>query len=58
MIGRLPSRCAFVLCAWLSVVGAVHAQGSLVIYVILIWVYALYMNRLDHEYGVNEGEDD
>lgn len=34
------------------------AQGSLIIYVVLIWTYALYMNRLDHEYGVQEGEDD
>jgi putative solute:sodium symporter small subunit len=34
------------------------AQGSLIIYVVLIWVYALRMNRLDREYGVQEGEDD
>jgi putative solute:sodium symporter small subunit len=34
------------------------AQGSLIIYVIIIWFYARYMNNLDHEYGVNEGEDD
>ena len=33
------------------------AQGSLVIYVILIGVYAWYMNRLDVEYGVDEGDD-
>ena len=33
------------------------AQGSLAIYVILIGVYAWYMNRLDIEYGVDEGED-
>ena len=31
MIGRTLSRCAFVLCAWVSVVGAAHAQASLVI---------------------------
>ena len=31
MIGRVLSRCAFVLCAWVSVVGAAHAQASLVI---------------------------
>ena len=34
------------------------AQGALVIFVVLIWVYAIYMNRLDHRYGVQEGEDD
>lgn len=30
------------------------AQGSLVIYVVLIAFYARYMNRLDREYGVAE----
>ncbi len=33
------------------------AQGSLVIYVVLIGIYAWYMNRLDIEYGVDEGDD-
>lgn len=33
------------------------AQGSLIIYVVIIGVYARYMNKLDHEYGVQEGED-
>ena len=33
------------------------AQGSLVIYVILIGVYAWYMNKLDIQYGVDEGDD-
>ena len=32
------------------------AQGSLIIYVVLIWVYARYMNRLDIEYNVDEEE--
>jgi putative solute:sodium symporter small subunit len=32
------------------------AQGSLIVYVILIGAYAWYMNRLDREYGVDEGE--
>jgi putative solute:sodium symporter small subunit len=32
------------------------AQGSLVIYVLIIWFYARYMNRLDQEYGVDEGD--
>jgi len=33
------------------------AQGSLVIYVLIIWYYARYMNKLDVEYGVHEGEE-
>jgi putative solute:sodium symporter small subunit len=32
------------------------AQGSLIIYVILIWYYARAMNRLDQEHGVAEEE--
>ena len=32
-------------------------QGALIIYVIIIWYYARYMNALDKEYGVHEGED-
>jgi putative solute:sodium symporter small subunit len=34
------------------------AQGSLIIYVLIIWYYARYMNRLDRAYGVHEGEDE
>ncbi len=34
------------------------AQGSLIIYVAIIWYYARYMNNLDKEYGVHEGEID
>ena len=34
------------------------AQGSLIVYVVLIWIYARYMNKLDIEYGVAEGEDE
>jgi putative solute:sodium symporter small subunit len=33
------------------------AQGSLIVYVVLIWIYARYMNRLDVEYNVEEGDD-
>lgn len=33
------------------------AQGALVIYVLIIWFYARYMNNLDEEYGVHEGDD-
>lgn len=32
------------------------AQGSLVIYVIMIFYYAIRMNKLDKEYDVAEGE--
>jgi putative solute:sodium symporter small subunit len=35
----------------------VGAQGALVVYVWIIWYYAKYMNALDQEYGVEEGED-
>ena len=34
------------------------AQGSLVIYVVIIWVYQRYMNALDRVYDVHEGEDE
>jgi putative solute:sodium symporter small subunit len=34
------------------------AQGSLIVYVIVIWYYAHYMNRLDREYGVHEEGDE
>jgi putative solute:sodium symporter small subunit len=33
------------------------AQGSLIIYVVIIWYYARYMNTLDVEYSVDEGEE-
>jgi putative solute:sodium symporter small subunit len=33
------------------------AQGSLVIYCIIIWFYARYMGKLDIEHGVQESED-
>jgi len=34
------------------------AQGALIIYVVIIWYYARYMNNLDRAYGVQEGEDE
>ena len=33
------------------------AQGSLIIYVVLIWFYAKKMHVLDAEHGVDEGEE-
>ncbi len=33
------------------------AQGSLIIYILIIWYYAHYMNNLDREYDVHEGEE-
>jgi putative solute:sodium symporter small subunit len=32
----------------------VAAQGALIVYVVIIWYYARYMNKLDNEYGVAE----
>ncbi len=32
------------------------AQGSLIVYVALIGIYALLMRKLDQEYGVDEGD--
>jgi putative solute:sodium symporter small subunit len=34
------------------------AQGSLALYIVIIGVYAWYMNRLDKQYGVQEGEEE
>ena len=34
------------------------AQGSLIIYLLIIMYYARFMNRLDREYGVDEGDDE
>ena len=34
------------------------AQGSLAVYVVIIWYYQHFMNKLDIEYGVQEGEDE
>ena len=32
--------------------GLLHgAQGSLIVYVLIIWFYARYMNNMDQEYG-------
>jgi putative solute:sodium symporter small subunit len=33
------------------------AQGSLIIYVIIILIYARSMKRLDEQYGVSEGDE-
>jgi putative solute:sodium symporter small subunit len=32
------------------------AQGAVLVYVILVWYYAYCMDKLDIEYGVQEGE--
>jgi putative solute:sodium symporter small subunit len=34
------------------------AQGCLIIYVLIIWVYQKYMNNLDIQYDVHEGDDE
>ncbi len=33
------------------------AQGSLIVYVLIIWHYARTMNKLDAEHGVQESEE-
>lgn len=33
------------------------AQGALIVYVLIVWFYARYMNALDREYGAREGGD-
>jgi putative solute:sodium symporter small subunit len=33
------------------------AQGALIVYVAIIWLYARYMNRLDDKYGQREPDD-
>ena len=33
------------------------AQGSLALYIVIIGVYAWYMNKQDRIYGVQEGEE-
>lgn len=35
----------------------VASQGSLVVYMLIIWYYARTMNRMDDEYGVAEKDD-
>ena len=32
------------------------AQGSLVVYVVIIGIYARFMSKLDQQYGVDEGD--
>ena len=34
------------------------AQGSLIVYVLIIWYYARSMNEMDKEFGVAEAEED
>lgn len=33
------------------------AQGSLIVYVVIVWFYARTMNKLDNEHGVAEVEE-
>ena len=32
-------------------------QGSIYVFVVLIFIYVVLMNRLDREYGVDEGDE-
>ena len=36
----------------------VASQGSLLVYMAIIWYYAHYMNKLDQEHGVAEAEEE
>ena len=36
----------------------VGAQGALVVYCVIIWFYARYMNNLDQQHGVHEDEEE
>ncbi len=33
------------------------AQGSLIVYMLIIWYYARTMNKMDNEFGVAEGDE-
>ena len=33
------------------------AQGALIIYVLIVWFYARYMNALDRQYDAHEEDD-
>jgi putative solute:sodium symporter small subunit len=35
----------------------VASQGSLIVYMLIIWYYARTMNRMDDDYGVAEKDD-
>ena len=36
----------------------VAGQGALIVYCLIIWFYARYMNKLDKQYGVDEEEEE
>lgn len=57
LIGYYARELAFNFFGW-PFAFWVGAQGALAIYVVIIWYYARYMNRLDKEYDVAEGEGD
>lgn len=55
VVGYLARDLAFNFFGW-PFAFWMGGQGALVVYVIIIWYYARYMNKLDREYGVDEGE--
>lgn len=55
VIGYLARDLSFTFFGW-PFAFYMGAQGSLIIYIVIIWYYARYMNNLDKEYGVEEGE--
>ncbi len=56
VIGYIARDLQFIFFGW-PFAFWVGAQGALVIYVLIIWFYARYMNKLDQQYGVAEGEE-
>ena len=57
VVGYLARDLSFTFFGW-PFAFWMGGQGALVIYVIIIWYYARYMNKLDKEYGVDEGGDE
>lgn len=55
VIGYFARDLSFTIFGW-PFAFYMGAQGSLIIYILIIWYYASYMNKLDKEYGVEEAE--
>ena len=55
VIGYFARDLSFSFFGW-PFIWWVAGQGALIVYVLIIWYYARYMNRLDQEHGVAEEE--
>ncbi len=58
VVGWFSSELNSIIIAGFPLGFYMNAQGSLIIYVIIIWYYQHYMNKLDLEYDVHEGDDE